>query len=266
MNRLSVTIVDILGVLVPGAALLIGLILFPFPQLDRSAVNSALVDRVQLFGNPWVAGGCWLAVAYVLGFLIRLVSIRVMNYLTWWKWGPTLSADSQALEQAFDEALDNPTLAAGLRKLSHLCGKRDPGRYAPFFHFAKRVVRGSPDYWNEAERLEAEVRFAAGLLIPFVVFAADGIARKLATPAAWLLLLTGAVGAITIVLTFPSRRTKEVLYNQLLALAVLIYQPKLSGGKTAHAEPAKTTEQLQQDKKLEVSGKSIEISAKDGAA
>jgi len=261
MNRLSVTIIDILGVLVPGAALLLGLLLFPFPQLDRSSINSALSDRIELFGNPWVAGACWLSVAYVLGFLIRLVSIRIMNYFTWWKWGPTLSDDSKALEASFDEALHNPTLAAGLRQLAKRCDKRDPGQYAPFFHFAKRIVRGSPDFWNEAERLEAEVRFAAGLFIPFVVFAADGVARKLATPAAWLLLIAGVIGAVTILLTFPSRRAKEVLYNQLLALAVLLYQAEPSAGASNSKQPSEPPRQPQDDKILLVPAKANEANA-----
>jgi hypothetical protein len=184
-----------------------------------------------------------------------------MNYLTWWKWGPTLSDDSQALDQAFDEALHNPTLSAGLRKLAKRCGKRDPGQYAPFFHFAKRIVRGSPDYWNEAERLEAEVRFAAGLFIPFVVFAIDGIARKFDTPAAWLLLTAGVIGASTILLTFPSRRTKEVLYNQLLALAVLLYQPRPSADASNSKQSNKSPKQPQDENILLVSARQDEANA-----
>ena len=172
-----------------------------------------------------------------------------------------MSDDANALEASFDEALHNPTLAAGLRKLAKRCGKRDPGQYAPFFHFAKRIVRGSPDYWNEAERLEAEVRFAAGLFIPFVVFAADGVARKLATPAAWLLLIAGVTGASTILLTFPSRRTKEVLYNQLLALAVLHYQPKPSVGASNGKQPSQLPRQPQDEKILLVPAKGDEANA-----
>ena len=222
MNRLTVTVIDILGILVPGAALLLGLLLLPIPGLEQAAVNTALVHRLPLFSNLWVAGACWLAVAYVLGFLVRLVSIRVMNVLTWRTWSSKLADESKALEPAFEHMISNPPVSLCLRNLADLCGRRDPGRYAPFFHFSKRLIRGAPDYWSEAEHLEAEVRFASGMFIPFVVIFIDGMSRGLVTAVSWLLTVCGGVAALLVVVTFPSRRVKECLYDQLLALALLL--------------------------------------------
>ena len=223
MNRMTVTIVDVLGVLIPGAALVVALLLLPFPNVNSAELAQRLAGRIPPLSNAWVAGCGWLTVAYVLGFLIRLVSIRLMNYLTWQRWAAPLRADAATLEKPFEDALANPVLCQSLKDLARDCGVRDPGHYAPFFHFAKRLVRGSASFWAEGERLEAEVRFGAGLLPPFVVLWIDGIFRGFHTPASWILAVAGLAGAVLTVTTFPARRTKEVLYDQLLALALLNY-------------------------------------------
>lgn len=219
MNRLSVTVVDILGVLVPGAVLLAGCFFLP-PSLAPVPALTILIGKpIPIFANPWVAGGIWLVTAYVLGFLLRLVSIPLMNRVTNRAWSGRLKKEIGALNGIFEAAIANKNLSTSLKDLAELHGSNDPGHYAPYFHFAKRLVRQYPDMWVEAERLEAEVRFVAGLFIPFLLLLADGLLLR---PTAWVLVLIGAGGAVVLASCFPSRRIKEVVYNHYLALAVLL--------------------------------------------
>jgi hypothetical protein len=146
-----------------------------------------------------------------------------MNRVTKSRWAPRLKAEADTLDEVFEEAIANPKLSMSLKELSKLYGERDPGRYAPFFHFAKRLVRKHPDMWAEAERLEAEIRFAAGLFLPFLLLFIDGLLLgPTHKSSAWVLVVIGAFGASLMILAFPSKRVKEVLYNHFLALAILL--------------------------------------------
>jgi hypothetical protein len=226
MNRLAVTIVDILGVLVPGVVLLAGCALAPVPIAPISATGNMIPGLQSLVANSWVVGGGCLVAAYILGFLLRLVSIRLMNMLTHRFWSGRLEKEAKALEEVFDSALANPALSRSLKELSGGYPPRDPGRYAPYFHFARRLVRTNPQMWAEAERLEAEVRLAAGLFIPFLVVSLVVIWRWFASkPAPWTFAAASAAGAATVLAAFPSRRCREVLYDQMLALTILLYPP-----------------------------------------
>jgi hypothetical protein len=178
---------------------------------------------MPILSNAWVAGGCWLAAAYVLGFLLRLRSIGFLNWLTWRRWSTLLQSETKELEKVFESAVANPTLIASLKSIAGLCGHRDPIRCAPYFYFAKRVVRSYPELWTEAERLEAEVRFAAGLFLPFLVLAFDALLRGLTTTGAWVLLAIGVGGATVVLTAFPPLRIKEIIYVHYLALVVLLY-------------------------------------------
>jgi hypothetical protein len=224
MNRLSVTVIDVLGLLVPGFVFVIGIALTPIPSAWLEPLSKALHDRLPLLTNPWVAGGSWLAIAYVLGFLMRLTSITIMNRLTVHRWKPRLEREAAAVDELFAELIANSRLTESLKRLASLCSERDPARYAPYFHFAKRLIRTNNDLWAEAERLEAEVRFSAGLFFPFVVLALDGVLGfflGFSRPAASILILVGVAGVVIIIQSFPSRRAKEFLYDQFLALVML---------------------------------------------
>lgn len=168
MNRLAVTVVDILGVLIPGAVLLGGCLLVPAPVAPIPALMALIQGPIQLLSNPWVMGGIWLATAYVLGFLIRLISIRIMSMITLRAWSGKLEREAKALEEVFDAAIANQALSGSLKALAKGYEKSNPGHYAPYFHFAKRLIRQYPDMWAEAERNEAEIRFVAGLFLPFL--------------------------------------------------------------------------------------------------
>jgi hypothetical protein len=221
MNRLAVTIVDILGVLVPGAVFLGGCLLIPAPVAPIAALTT-LVPPIQLLSNPWVMGGIWLATAYVLGLLIRLVSIRLMSIITLRVWSGRLAREAKALESILDTAVANPLLSDSLKELARGYEKSNPCHYAPYFHFAKRLIRQYPDMWAEAERSEAEIRFVAGLFLPLLLILLDGVLLCFYQPKAWVLIAVGALGAGVVVYSFPLRRTREVLYDQLLALIILL--------------------------------------------
>lgn len=225
MNRVTVTIVDFMAFLVPGAVLLVGLVLAPLPDRWLLPLSSDLMRRVPLLDNPWAAGGCWIVVAYLLGFLLRLVSIDLINMLTWRWWGERLKREVARFAEPFRTALGDDVLAAALTKAESDSHKLGVTTCAPYFHFAKRIVRTRPELWVEAERLEAEVRLAAGLLIPFVVLAVDGVFRLCHPAAGIILLIVGVSGATIVLTTFPERRVKEVVYDHLLAL-VALRQPK----------------------------------------
>jgi hypothetical protein len=239
MNRLSVTVVDVLGLLIPGAILLLAIFLMPIPAEWALPLKDLLRSRTTLFSNQWVAGGLCLAVAYLFGFLIRLTSIPVMNRLTWQRWAPRLRREAEALERPLKSAIANDELFSALRDMAP-SDEIDPRHYAPYFPFAKRVIRTKPELWAEAERLEAEARFTAGLLLPFAALALDGIAHGILRH--WhsgiLLFVAGVAGGGVSFWTFPSRRINEITYGHLLALTALLYPVKARFGE-ANAPPSK---------------------------
>jgi len=223
MNRLALTVVDVLGLLIPGIVLLFGFCLAPVPLEWLQPLNAALLERLPILSNEWVAGGCFLGSAYTLGFLLRVTSLGALNHLTWRRWSVVFVHQTKAFNGVFEVALANAQLTQALNEFSSHYEKHHPGKYAPYFPLAKRLIRRNSELWAEAERLEAEVRFTAGLFFPFIVLSLDGIARGLSTPGAWVLLALGASGAVIVLRTFPPRRSSEVLYVQLLALTLLLY-------------------------------------------
>jgi hypothetical protein len=231
MNRVSVTIVDFMAVLVPGIVTLFGLVLLPIPDSLLKPLNSSLLIRIPLLDNPWAAGGSWLMSAYVLGFLLRLTSIDLMNLMTSYRWISRVQGHSEKLSGAIEEAIGDAKLAGALKAIAGTAADdRGVSKCAPYFQFAKRVLRTRPELWVEAERLEAEVRLAAGLFVPFFVLATVGAVRMVLRDfGAVILVIIGAIGATIVYRTFPERRSKEVLYVQLLALIAL---RQVAGQKT----------------------------------
>ncbi|MEO8382953.1 MAG: hypothetical protein ABI779_25070 [Acidobacteriota bacterium] len=216
------TIVDFMAFLVPGVVLLFGLTLAPVPDDWLAPLSQTFSARIPLLNNPWAAGGCWILSAYVLGFLLRLVSLELMNVLTSHKWVGRVSHQASELSKILELAINDEHLATALKAVSKLSDGRGVSECAPYFHFAKRVIRTRPELWVEAERLEAEVRLAAGLFIPFIVLVIDGVVRiSHGVASALVLLLVGLAGATIVFHTFPERRIKEVLYDQLLAIIAL---------------------------------------------
>ena len=222
MQRVSVTIVDFMAVLVPGVMFLFAILLAPWPDVWLTPLNESL-RRIPLLNNDWAAAVCWAIAAYVLGFLLRLTSIEIMNRLTARRWVSRVSSQIRQLEPSMKAAINDDTLVAALQEISAGRDRHGVGSCAPYFHYAKRIIRTEPELWVEAERLEAEVRLAAGLFVPFCALGIDGFARYLMSGGVspLLLIALGSVGAVTIYMSFPERRIKEVLYDHLLALIAL---------------------------------------------
>jgi hypothetical protein len=231
MHRLSVNIIDILGVLVPGSLLLAGVLLIPIPRATSIPPTDTLGEWMPVVSTPWAAVGTWLIVAYLFGFLLRLFSVNLMQRLTWRRWVPRVHRDAEALSEVLTSAIANASLTRSLIAVAVTRGPRDPGRHAPYYHFLKRLVRTRQELWTEAERLEAEARFAAGLFLPSLVYVVDGILWRQVSAASWVFILAGSLTAMLVLLTFPSRRAKEMLYVQYLGLAILLYreQPVVKG-------------------------------------
>lgn len=226
MKSIFVTIVDILGVFVPGLLLLIGLLLLPWIFNDLISQGVTWESFSKFIQANGVALAIIVAItAYVLGFLLRLWSVRLLEALTRFRWATKLKMRATIFHEALESAIGDPKLCEALNNMSASHGKSDLSSYAPYFHFAKRVVRSSnPASWAEAERMEAEIRFAAGLFIPFCILLFDGFFLR--KPLGYVISIISLVGAVVIWSRFPSRRIKEVLIDYLLAIVVLRYKPK----------------------------------------
>jgi hypothetical protein len=233
MKGLLVTIVDVFGIFIPGALLAIALLAFP-------PVTAELIrgDGLWLTGlrrvDPLVAGTGGFIVACALGFVNRLWAVKLCQGMTSRRWSDKLRSRTADLNPAIERYLRDCKLAADLGKLAGTLEENEPGRCAPYFHYAKRLIRAnSSALWSETERLEAEIRFTAGLLVPLAALAFDGLYAAVFQPAflpAGVSLLAG-VGAVAVVRAFPSRRVREVQYVYLMAIIVLkgSYLPRPDG-------------------------------------
>jgi len=237
MPTFVVTIVDLLGVFVPGFLMLVAMLLVPSALGVNLRFVEVLPDPVG--SNVWILGGAYAITAYIVGFLVRLVSMSIMNVLTLHRWADRIKTEAAALEPALTAAFANKQLTESLKTLAKGFEKYDPGRYAPYFHYAKRVVRREPTMWAEAERLEAEVRFAAGLFLPLVLLVLDGALLSLwrQQTSGWWLFAAAGTGVVAVLCAFPSRRSREVLYDQFLALAVLPNPPVTPHDKAEEQQP-----------------------------
>lgn len=222
MKNLFLTIVDILGIFVPGILLLAGLLLFPGVLTSLSSGNlqadlSHFIEANRI--SIAVAGSI---VAYVLGFLVRLWSIGLLEWITRTKWTKMLQEKVPYLEKPLEKAVGDADFQAALQSLASTYKATDLTPHAPYFHFAKRLVRANNSgLWADAERMEAELRFAAGLCIPFCLFIFDGLFFP--KPFGYVLSVISLCGLAAVIARFPSRRVKEVLMDYLLALIVLKY-------------------------------------------
>jgi hypothetical protein len=243
MKGLLVTIVDVFGIFIPGALLAIALLAFP-------PVTAELIrgDGIWLTGlrrvDPLVAGTGGFIVACALGFVNRLWAVKLCSRLTSRLWSDKLRARTADLDPMIARYFGDRELGIDLGKLAGTLSKNETGRYAPYFHYAKRLIRAnSSALWSATERLEAEIRFTAGLLVPFAALAFDGLYAAVFQPAflsVGVSLLAG-VGAVAAVRAFPSRKVREVQYVYLMAIIVLkrLHLPQSDG---AGSEPGDETQ------------------------
>jgi hypothetical protein len=201
VKNIFVTIVDILGVFVPGLLLLMGLILLPWVFTDLQTHGLTWSSFPEFLHANGIAFAVVVVIAaYVLGFLLRLWSVRLLEILTWFRWQPKLKARASIFNVAMERAIDDPTLCKALNS-------------------------SNPASWAEAECMEAEIRFAAGLFVPFCILVFDGLFLR--KPLGWVISAVALIGAVVVWSRFPSRRIKEVLIDYLLSIVVLRYKPAL---------------------------------------
>lgn len=241
MRDFFVTIVDLLGVLLPGLVLLAALCVCP-PIFDDIAMiaskfsGSALkapVGKESSERNSDSQPGALpvicviVLVSYVLGFVVRLVAIRIVNRLTGKRWRDRLAESIRELHKVLASLLRPPELEASiLAEVANRADDRGISRPAPLFHYAKRLVRAAnPELWAEAERTEAEIRLAAGLLLPALLFAIDGVwwwwlGRGTSTTSS--VLVFGSLLVFVATLTsVKERRIREIVFVHYMAILVL---------------------------------------------
>lgn len=239
MKGIFVTIVDILGVFVPGFLLLIGILLFPplfldsFIQININNTENKTTILCREFQNNTIIITSIIVIifSYVLGFIIRLFSVRFMQFVTRFFWEDKLKERTEVMTKQVKKSLKNPQLCKTIEAEAKLHSNYELSEQAPYFHFAKRLIRSkNPNLWLEAERLEADVRFSAGIFIPLVLLIVDGVwfAIKYNNKAGVILTIFTFLIALIVLVTFPGRRIKEVVYGYYLALIVLEYPDKNS--------------------------------------
>jgi hypothetical protein len=223
MRGILFTVVDIFGVFIPGALILVGVL--GFPPLTAE-LRGSYGSWLAYVGGPRATAVLVAAavLAYTLGFLGRLASVSVLQRITIGRWREKLRNQVATLETVLERYLNDQQLSEALRSLSKLLNRSNPGSVAPHFHFAKRVIRGGPaPLWAEAERLEAEVRFTAGLFAPLCLLTVDASVAlyRCHCTIAIASFVVCCAGLFLIFDSFPDRRIREVMYDYYLALAVL---------------------------------------------
>jgi len=223
MKGLIVTIVDVFGIFIPGALLAMALLAFPPVTAELIRGDGTWLVGLRLV-DPLVAGMGGFIVACALGFVNRLWAVKLCSRLTFRLWSDKLLARTADLNPMIERYLGDRELGIDLEKLAGALDKNETGRYAPYFHYAKRLIRAnSSALWSETERLEAEIRFTAGLLVPLAALAFDGLYAAVfqSTFLSVGVSLLAGMGAVVAVRAFPNRKVREVQYVYLMAIIVL---------------------------------------------
>ncbi len=242
MKGILITVVDVLGIFVPGFLLFVGIIICPplsielsnlavkFPHLPDEIVKNFTLILVLA-----------AIISYVLGFLIRLCSIGMIHIFTKAFWTEKLGRQAAVLEKHILAALNDEALCDSLKIEAGFYNKYTLNYQAPYFGFVKRIIKmGNPTLYSEAERLEAEIKFSTGIFVPLLLFVTDGIWiwYSFGLISGFVISMTAFLGVLIILLTFPNRRIKEVTYTYYLALILLQYGPSLlSMGQKADVKP-----------------------------
>src|SRR5262245_43205857 len=220
MKSIFVSIVDVLGIFIPGFLLLLGIVLIPISSGHSQSYKMVWQLTPELVRANTTGLAVTIAIAsYAVGFIIRLASIGLLNNLTKRWWAAKLTKQAETLSRILEECLNYPELCAALKDVygSHSVGH--VSGIAAYVNFAKRIVRnGNPVLLADAERLEAEMRFSAGLFIPFCVLAFNGLLSVRSGHFGWMLLVISLCSCSIILYTFPRRRIREVLHVYTMAI------------------------------------------------
>jgi hypothetical protein len=234
MKGLLVSIVDVLGIFVPGFLLLVGILLFPPLTYDLSKEWPTLTLLLEAIRVNFTVFAILSAISsYVLGFIIRLYSISALQLLTFPFWAKKLKSRSQGLEKALRSALNDHALCQTLEAEAAQRAKYEVANAAPYFLFAKRIIHhGNPSLWTGAERMEAELRFVAGIFVPLLVLFCDGMWMR--STFGYVLAVVSGLAAIVVLITFPTRRIREVIYDYQMALIALKYPVRGAENEPMH--------------------------------
>jgi hypothetical protein len=238
VKSLVVSIVDVLGIFIPGFLLILGIILLPISLGHASSYKLAWQATPDALRTNLVGIGVLVAIlAYAFGFVLRLCAISILQFLTKRWWASRLTKKAEVLNPILEECVNNQKLCEGLKDIYGNTSMGHVAGYAPYFNFAKRIIRnGNPQLWPDAERLEAELRFSAGLFIPFFVLMINGLFLIKHPPFGWILFVFATAGCIVLLITFPRRRIREILHVYIMAIITLSYKSENAQEKQAVKE------------------------------
>lgn len=232
MKSIIVSIVDVLGVFIPGFLFLCSIFLFN----ESLGSHSLLVkDLSNVLSNLSSGAAISLIVvfSYLFGYLIRLKSIRLLQNLTKSRWEEKMKVMSVSLNGMFESAVNNNDLTNSIRESNTKRESIGISQYVPYFHFAKRLaLLYSPLACAEIERDEAKIRFTSGLLIPLPFLFINGILLCFKSDIfLGVLLIALSLGSLYVVISnFPKRRLREVENIYHLAVIILKFNHILSNG------------------------------------
>jgi hypothetical protein len=217
VTGIFVTLVDVVGVLVPGLVLLLGIALLPPVAHELKA--SCLLSWLQypLEHCCWLLAIAGLTAGYIVGFMIRLFSTKLLQFLCWRSLQEGAKKAVNYVEPLLEAALGDKQLSSAIRATLPTerpgpLGKYHHSRYAPFFDLARHLVRASgSSLWAQAERREVDVRLMTGLLVPLTLLALDGVLYVAQGWVAFGLCLTpmSVIAIILIAYRFPRYRARE---------------------------------------------------------
>jgi hypothetical protein len=237
---IPVTIIDFLGILVPGFVWLVLLVATFDVLLGSSGAPAApllssfqKVVEFQKSANSWVGAVSLFFAALTLGWIFKPIAMRTSEHIT--KWMLRFIKDTRKIKPedarfpflSFFCDTDYYREVAMMLKSKLKCNPETlPGSHT--FAAAKRFLRlVAPSLWEESERMEAEVRMTGGLFLAAVYSAIligctilahylGGQTDDIRAGCLWFVLsavLSFALGA-----SFIRLRFREVGYTYLNAL------------------------------------------------
>ncbi len=238
-RSLPLTILDFLGVLIPGFLWLM-LVAETWDALTKGVVGIAgLPEEFQKLSRLAMVGGSWLGpiaiffTALTVGYSIKPVAMRISNSLAMplfllarerhgFRW--------RHMSFPYREYFKDTPVYVKTRQVLEDVTRLNPEKFprAATFSAAKRYVHAlAPILWEESERLEAEVRMLGAL---FLAAAYSALLHGLLSLAglrqgpAWALF--SLLAACLLALGFDITRLREVAYTYINVVLVAGMQDK----------------------------------------
>lgn len=232
LDPVRLTVVDIMGVFLPGAVWTILLLTLrdltsgaaaetPFSLAFSIAIGDSYGARPVQLGASFYAA--FVVVSLLLGYVMMALSSKVAEQISR-PWS-TLTGTRDSLFPYVAKYAAKPYFAElqrFLRKRLQVDDLQSLPGYQPFETCKRLLKMHAPALWEDAQRREAQVRMLASLLLACVfsaVLAAYATWLRVPSSASWLGWSVGI--ALLVVYAFRVRRSREVadVYISALILA-----------------------------------------------